>query len=146
MKMKYYMDYTRFTNDHEYFPNHVPALKFDHPIQNSPPVPTLSSQYPVQPAPDLQPQLPPSSNQGYIHGQVLPPVSEDGFIPLFLPDQNDPVHNIPYAAADKTQQPQSLPPEGYKLPYYLAESLMTHQYPMAIYVKKYRNQKINCGQ
>ena len=84
-------------------PKNVPAIKFDHPVQ----INGLQYPQPISPAPGLQPNsYPTGPHNNYPAG---PPTSEDGFIPLFMPDKSDPV---------LTQRIEKLPPEGYTLPNY----------------------------
>ena len=85
--------------------SYVPAIKFDHPVQ----INGLGHPVPISPAPGLQPNYPTYS--AYPTRQR--PSSEDGFIPLFLPDKNDPV-----LSSVQQQNNLQLPPEGYTLPQY----------------------------
>ena len=100
----------------EYYPQssqYVPAIKFDHPTEYEGPV-----RYPIRPAPDLQP-----------HQYPAGPAAEDGFIPLFLPDQSDPVRQAPaFPGIDSTLK---LPAEGYKLPLYpQRQPSLNFEYPL----------------
>ena len=108
----------------EYYPQasqYVPAIKFDHPTGNGGPV-----RYPIRPAPDLQP-----------HQYPAGPAAEDGFIPLFLPDQSDPIRRstTPPPAFPGIDSTLRLPAEGYKLPLYpQRQPALNFEYPL-IYKK-----------
>lgn len=100
-----------------YFPQHVPALKFDHPIDHN----IYATNQPIQPVPELV-----QSNHkiGPQFDQIRPQVGqknnpEEGFMPLFMPDKADPV-----------RQYQGLPEEGFTLPYYLQNNYpLTYRKP-----------------
>ena len=109
------------TSETGYYPQKVPALKFDHPVEDHG-NPLLD--FPVQPIPELK------RKQYHVNrvNQVNPvnhypagPVAEDGFIPLFLPDQTDPLRRR-FQEPSPTLKPsttQQLPEQGFTLPYYL---------------------------
>ena len=107
----------------EYYPQasqYVPAIKFDHPTEYEGPV-----RYPIRPAPDLQ-----------LHQYPAGPAAEDGFIPLFLPDQSDPIRQqTPPPAFPGIDSTLKLPAEGYKLPLYpQRQPALNFEYPL-IYKK-----------
>ncbi len=97
-----------------YYPDHIPAIKFDHPIQDK------NDNFYYDNSPITYPeeqklgshngQLEDKYANNYANYYGGSPVAEEGFIPLFLPDKSDPHANPNH---------QKLPEEGYKLPYYL---------------------------
>ena len=102
----------------------VPAIKFDHPVQ----INGLQHPKPISPAPGLQPDHPVAGSVG-----INTPASEDGFIPLFYPDKNDPVYtNVRGSQGYQLQQNyQELPPEGYTLPHqYPKQPSLNFEYPL----------------
>ena len=85
---------------------HVPAIKFDHPQPSYHHPAGIPGAGPIKPAPGLQPA----------YGGK--PVAEDGFIPMFYPDQFDPVRgnsgaSPAFPGIDATLK---LPAEGYTFP------------------------------
>ena len=130
-----------------YYPQNVPAIKFDHPLADN--SDTLA-RYPIQPTPDLiqtdyqqysvqkpdqyYPQLNQNQDLNQYQNQYpqqnqypAGPVSEDGFIPLFNPNKADPVQeNKNYQ--EQKQTSFQLPAEGYQLPFYLPEGQLPSNY------------------
>ena len=130
-----------------YYPQNVPAIKFDHPLADN--SDTLA-RYPIQPTPDLiqtdyqqysvqkpdqyYPQLNQNQDLNQYQNQYpqqnqypAGPVSEDGFIPLFNPNKADPVlENKNYQ--EQKQTSFKLPAEGYQLPFYLPEGQLPSNY------------------
>ena len=132
-----------------YYPQNVPAIKFDHPLADN--SDTLA-RYPIQPTPDLiqtdyqqysvqkpdqyYPQLNRNQDLNQYQNQYpqqnqypAGPVSEDGFIPLFNPNKADPVQESKNYQEQK-QTSFQLPAEGYQLPFYLPEGQLPSNYQL----------------